>query len=153
MHSVGASLIRVERRRDGRTDMTQIKRTLRGCSYAPKPLHCAHTVSSRCSYVCRNKQWLFPAHSLNCNICNVVPFCELAKTSGNVIGWTNKTQSKTKLKFAEIKFSEPTGQYTWMYRRRTGGLQAIRRITQRILGAAFQQLYDLHTTTHPSTTI
>lgn len=40
--------------------------------------------------------------SLNCYICNVGPLCELAKTSGNVIGRTDKTQSKTKLKFLKL---------------------------------------------------
>jgi len=32
------------------------------------------------------------------------------------------------------------GQYTWMYHRRTVGLQAIRRITQRTMGAGFNLL-------------
>jgi hypothetical protein len=32
----------------------------------------------------------------------VGPLCELAKTSGNVIGRTDKTQSKTKLKFLKL---------------------------------------------------
>jgi hypothetical protein len=37
---------------------------------------------------------------------------------------------------ADIKFSGKTGQYTWMYDR-TVGLQAIRRITQRLQGLIF----------------
>jgi hypothetical protein len=53
----------------------------------------------------------------------------------------NKQNTKqNKIKIAEIKVSGQTGQYTWMYHRRTVGLRAIRRITQRKMGAGFNLL-------------
>jgi hypothetical protein len=53
----------------------------------------------------------------------------------------NKQNTKqNKIKIAEIKFSGQTGQYTWMYHRRTVGLQAIRRITQGTMGSGFNLL-------------